>query len=73
MPGLIYDSVKFTASAWFSPLPTGYCITKNNFVKSVEQAKSMLATVQQCAKDQINKFGQKDEVVDTSAPVAPVA
>ena len=59
MPGLIIDSMKFTASTWFSPLPTGYCITKNNFFKSVEQTKSMLRqlrTVKQCAKNQINDF-----------------
>ena len=75
MPGLIYDSVKFTASAWFSPLPTGYCITKNNFLKSIEQANSMLETVHQCAQNQLDQYNHNEEfeeefVTLSSAPVA---
>ena len=70
MPGLIYDSVKFTASTWFSPLPTGYCITKNNVLKSVEQAKSMLKTVQQCAENQIDEFSEISEESITESVLA---
>ena len=67
----MYQSAKFTATAVFSPIPAGYCITKENFSKSIDQTKSILATVQQCVKNQVNKFGKKnDSVTSSEAPVS---
>ncbi|CAB0037620.1 unnamed protein product [Trichogramma brassicae] len=56
VPSLTLKLAEFTGSALFSPIPTGYCLTRQSFDTAVEQSKSILRSVTQCAADRAEQL-----------------
>ncbi|KAL7307270.1 hypothetical protein TKK_0000467 [Trichogramma kaykai] len=56
VPSLTLKLAEFTGSALFSPIPTGYCLTRQSFDTTVEQSKSIMRSVTQCAADRAEQL-----------------